>query len=173
MKKFENGVLRDLTEQELEELERRREEARKIIVQMTAEEVLKLLAPKLVSDVPDDTAKHMIDYFPVWDGEGVSYAVGDRVCYNRTLYKCTLAHTSQVSWTPTAATNLWRNISEEAQEADGSIEHPYTWEIGMTSYEGKYYTENNKLYLCTRDSIDPLNFSIADLINIYFSEVVN
>ena len=43
----------------------------------------------------------------------------------------------------------------------------------MTSYEGKYYTENNKLYLCIRDSIDPLNFSIADLINIYFSEVVN
>jgi hypothetical protein len=32
---------------------------------MSVEEVLKLLAPKLVSDVPDETAKHMVDYFPV------------------------------------------------------------------------------------------------------------
>lgn len=135
---------------------------------------LKELVESQVESLTDEEAKKVPTLFPVWkDLIGEYIELDKRVWYNNSLYKCILAHTSQVSWTPTAATNLWRNISEEAQEADGSIEHPYTWEIGMTSYEGKYYTENNKLYLCTRDSIDPLNFSIADLINIYFSEVVN
>ena len=172
MKVYENGVFRDATAEELAAWEADKAAAESIIVQMSVEEVLKLLAPQLVSNVPDETAKHMVDYFPVWDGDSVSYAVGDRVCYNHTLYKCITAHTSQSSWNPSDAVSLWRNISEEAQEADGSIEHPYAWEQGMTSYEGKYYTEDGKLYICIRDSINPLYSTIAALVNNYFNEVI-
>lgn len=41
----------------------------------------------------------------------------------------------------------------------------------MISYEGKYYTEDDKLYICIRDSISALYHNIADLIGIYFNEV--
>lgn len=171
MKIYENGVLRDATAEELAAWEADKAVAESIIVQMSVEEVLKLLAPQLVSNVPDETAKHMVDYFPKWE-IGVEYALGDRVCYNHSLYKCITAHTSQESWTPSASGSLWTNISEEAQAADGSLEHPYAWESGMTSYEGKYYTEDNKLYICIRDSVSPLYYTIASLIGSYFNEVV-
>lgn len=170
MKIYENGIIREATAEETAIINQRMSEMG--VSQMSVEEVLKLLAPQLVSNVPDETAKHMVEYFPQWE-IGVEYAIGNRVCYNRSLYKCITAHTSQESWTPSASGSLWTNVSEEAQIADGSLEHPYAWEQGMTSYEGKYYTEDGKLYICIRDSISALYHNIAELIDIYFSEVVN
>lgn len=128
---------------------------------------LKELAQAQVSELTDDEAKKVPALFPLWETEK-AYAVGDRVWYQSSLYKCVQAHTSQSTWNPKDAVSLWANVSEESQEADGSREHPYQWEQGMTSYNGKYYTENGILYLCTRDSGAPLYHPIASLINLYF-----
>lgn len=131
---------------------------------------LKELAQAQVAELTDDEAKKVPALFPLWETEK-AYAVGDRVWYQASLYKCVQAHTSQSTWNPKDATSLWANVSEESQEADGSREHPYAWTSGMTSYNGKYYTENGKLYICIRDSISALYHNIADLIDIYFSKV--
>ena len=128
---------------------------------------LKELVSTQVSELPDEQAKKVPALFPVWAADE-TYAVGDRVYYNASLYKCVQAHTSQSTWNPKDAVSLWANVSEESQEADGSREHPFAWESGMTSYNGKYYTENGILYLCIRDSGIPLNFPISSLINNYF-----
>lgn len=165
------GVLRDVTDQELEIFRAKQIPEDKYIVHMFANEMFEIMTPELRASIPDESAKYLAIYFPYWDGKGVEYALDDRVFYQNSLYKCITAHTSQETWTPSTAYSLWRNISEEAQDADGSIEHPYTWEQGMTSYEGKYYTENGKLYICIRDSISALYHNIADLIDIYFSKV--
>ncbi len=133
---------------------------------------LKELVEPQVENMTDEEAKKVPALFPVWkDLIGESVTLDKRVWYNNSLYKCILAHTVQESWTPSASSTLWLNISEEAQEADGSLEHPYAWEQGMISYEGKYYTEDGKLYICIRDSISALYHNIADLISIYFNEV--
>lgn len=128
---------------------------------------LKELAQAQVEALTDDEAKKVPALFPLWETEK-AYAVGDRVWYQASLYKCVQAHTSQSTWNPKDATSLWANVSEESQEADGSREHPYQWEQGMTSYNGKYYTEDGILYLCTRGSGAPLYHPIASLINLYF-----
>ena len=129
---------------------------------------LKELAQTQVVALTDDEAKKVPALFPVWATDE-AYAVGDRVYYNGSLYKCVQAHTSQSTWNPKDAASLWQNVSEEAQEADGSREHPYSWESGMTAYEGKYYTEDNILYICTRDSGGPVYNRIADLpAGLYF-----
>ena len=128
---------------------------------------LKELAQAQVSELTDDEAKKVPALFPLWETEK-AYAVNDRVWYQASLYKCVQAHTSQSAWNPKDAVSLWANVSEESQEADGSREHPYQWESGMTSYNGKYYTENGILYLCIRDSGNPLYFPIASLIGTYF-----
>lgn len=171
MKIFMRGVLRDVTDQELEIFRAKQIPEDKYIVHMFADEMFEIMTPELRESIPDESAKYIAIYFPHWDGAGVDYALDDRVYYKGTLYKCITAHTSQETWTPDYSPSLWRNISEEGQDADGSIEHPYTWEIGMTSYEGKYYTEDGKLYICIRDSISALYHNIADLIGIYFNEV--
>ena len=128
---------------------------------------LKELVSTQVEALTDDEAKKVPALFPLWETEK-AYAVGDRVWYQSSLYKCVQAHTSQSTWNPKDAVSLWANVSEESQEADGSREHPYEWQSGMTSYNGKYYTENGILYLCTRDSGAPLYHPIASLINLYF-----
>lgn len=128
---------------------------------------LKELAQAQVEALTDDEAKKVPALFPLWETEK-AYAVGDRVWYQASLYKCVQAHTSQSTWNPKDATSLWANVSEESQEADGSREHPFEWQSGMTSYNGKYYTEDGILYLCTRDSGNPLYFPIASLIGTYF-----
>lgn len=166
---YENGVAREATAEEIAEFARQKQAAEKIVIQMTPAEVLRLLVPDKIAEVPDDTAKRMIDYFETWESRiGTEAAAGERLTYNGVLYKCRQAHTISEAWNPKDTPALWANVSEESQEADGSREHPYAWEQGMTSYEGKYYTENGILYLCTRDSGNPLYFPISSLIGTYF-----
>lgn len=129
---------------------------------------LKELAQAQVAELTDEEAKKVPALFPLWSPDSEAYAVGDRVWYQASLYKCVQAHTSQSTWNPKDAVSLWANVSEESQEADGSREHPYAWTSGMESYEGFYYTEDSVLYLCTRSSGGPLYYRIADLIGIYF-----
>ncbi len=130
---------------------------------------LKELAQAQVEALTDDEAKKVPALFPLWSPDSKAYAVGDRVWYQASLYKCVQAHTSQSTWNPKDAVSLWANVSEESQEADGSREHPYQWESGMTCYNGKYYIEDNILYICTRDSGGPVYNRIADLpAGLYF-----
>ena len=58
----------------------------------------------------DEQALTVPIIFPAWRGDGISYAVGDRVMYGGTLYKCLQAHTSQSTWTPTDAPSLWAKV---------------------------------------------------------------
>ena len=129
---------------------------------------LKTLVSEQVAELSDEEAKKVPALFPVWATDE-AYAVGDRVYYNGSLFKCITAHTSQANWNPKDAASLWQNVSEEAQEADGSHDNPFTWEVGMTCYNGKYYIEDGILYLCTRDSGGPVYNRIADLpTGLYF-----
>ena len=167
---YENGVTREATAEEIAEFARQKEAAEKIVIQLSPAEVLRLLVPDLIAEVPDDTAKRMIDYFETWESRiGTEAAVGERLTYNGSLYKCRQAHTIIEAWNPKDTPALWANVSEESQEADGSREHPYEWQSGMTCYNGKYYIEDNILYICTRDSGGPVYNRIADLpAGLYF-----
>lgn len=63
-----------------------------------------------LATVDDAVALCMPDYFPVWDGNGISYKVGQRVIYNEVLYKVITAHTSQPTWTPVDAPSLFAKV---------------------------------------------------------------
>lgn len=47
---------------------------------------------------------------PKWSGNGVQYTAGQRVQYENTLYTVLQAHTSQATWTPTAAPSLFAKV---------------------------------------------------------------
>lgn len=65
--------------------------------------------------LPDADALHGIELFPKWSSEAV-YAVGDRVRYEDTLYKCLTAHTAQATWTPADSPSLWVRVDNPAEE---------------------------------------------------------
>ena len=48
--------------------------------------------------------------YPHWSGNSVAYAKGQRVQYENTLYTVLQAHTSQATWTPTAAPSLFAKV---------------------------------------------------------------
>lgn len=66
--------------------------------------------------LPDSEASEALELFPKWSGDGVAYAVGDRVQYMDMLFKCLQAHTSQPDWTPTAAVSLWTRVDDPSVE---------------------------------------------------------
>lgn len=73
---------------------------------------LRALIESLAITLDDTTALTGVELFPAW-ATNVAYAVGNRVQYNGTLYKCVQAHTSQADWMPDATPALWVIVSVE------------------------------------------------------------
>lgn len=57
----------------------------------------------------DEQALKSVALYPMWS-PSASYAVGERVRYNDTLYKCLQAHDAQDSWNPVDAASLWAEV---------------------------------------------------------------
>ena len=146
---YENGVAREATAEEIAEFARQKAEAEKIVIQLTPVEVLRLLVPDKIADVPDETAIHMVEYFPHWeDLLGQYVEAGTRVYDNGYLWKVIQAHTFSTEWRPEVATSLFTKV--QIQQEQGTIDNPIEYSINMELIQGKYYVENGILYLCIR-----------------------
>ena len=117
--------------------------------------------------VDDNTALRMKQFYPTW-AENTAYSVGHKVRYDGELYKCIQAHTSIVTWEPVNAVSLWEKINETH---DGTIDDaiPYSGNMALTA--GKYYTQNDVIYLCTRDTGNPVYHPLVELVGLYVKEV--
>lgn len=71
---------------------------------------LRELIIKASVSLDDESALEGVELFPLWKTETI-YAVGDRIRYEDTLYKCVQAHTSQADWTPNLTPALWTVVS--------------------------------------------------------------
>ena len=66
----------------------------------------------LAITMTDEEGLEFVDLFVNWV-TGTAYAVGDRVKFDDTLYKCVQAHTSQDDWTPDLTPALWVRVTVE------------------------------------------------------------
>lgn len=66
---------------------------------------------------------------------------------------------------PSLATASLYEVIEK--EHEGTLEDPIPYMPPMEIFDGKYYVENDILYLCTRSSGTALSHNLSDLINIY------
>ena len=98
------------------------------------------------------------------NGATVHYEVADRRRFNDVVYECRQAHNAQADWTPDATPALWLRLDVEHE---GTLEDPIPFAHGMEIFNGKYYIENDVIYLCNRDSGTALYNNLIDLINIY------
>ena len=100
---------------------------------MTLLELARKLRPyieKAAASLSDEDALEAVNLFPTWNGESHEYLKDERVLYEGILYKCLQAHTSQINWTPVAASSLWakvlipdENIIPEWEQPDST--NPY------------------------------------------------
>ena len=92
---------------------------------------IKEMMHKASASLSDSDALEAVELFAVWVSD-TDYAVGDRVSYNGTLYKCLTAHTSQSTWTPPDSPSLWVRVD------DPSIEWPeWIQPVGSTDAYAK------------------------------------
>lgn len=168
---LENGKLRELTAEERTEIKRTATKAQAIERNrpMTEQEVTRLLITQKVNDlqVDDSIALRMKDYYPEWT-VGNSYEPGFKVRRNNKLWRVIQTHTSQTGWEPENVASLWEQIDETH---DGTLDDPIPYDGNMALTAGKYYYQNNVIYLCTRDSGNPVYHALSDLIGLYVEAV--
>ena len=78
-------------------------------------------------------------------------------------------HGKQATWAPDVSPSLFTPIPKASET--GTQDNPITWVEGMESEEGKYYTDEDVLYLCIESSGIGLYGKPKDLAR-YFSPVV-
>lgn len=167
MKKYVGGKYVNFTDDELREMldDARRQKAEERTRPLTTEEVLAKIIPQTINDVEvdDNTALRMVGYYPEW-AAGITYSMGFKVQRNGKLWKVIQAHTSQITWEPENAASLWTQVCETH---DGTEDDPIPYEGNMALENGKYYIQYDVVYLCFRDTINPVYNPLKDLLELY------
>lgn len=167
MKKFDGTRYVDMTDDEIAAFQsaKRDAEAYERTRPLTAEEVTAMLIRQQINSlaVDDNTALRMREFYPDW-AAGQDYPVGFKVQRGGALYKVLQAHTSQDGWEPENAPSLWTEICESHA---GTLTDPIPYSGNMALEAGKYYSQSGAVYLCTRDTVNPVYSALADLVGLY------
>ena len=127
---------------------------------------LRQLIEQLAVTLDDETALTGVELFPIWTIDR-AYVVGDKVQRNGKLWRCIQAHTSQAGWEPENVASLWTEICESHA---GTLEDPIPYSGNMALESGKYYSQDGKVYRCTRDTGNPVYNALSELVGLYVEE---
>ena len=137
---------------------------------LTAEEVTAMLIRQQINSltVDDNTALRMAEFYPEWKdliGTTVDKA-GFKFTHNGQLYKTIPEqHSFQADWVPGEGTeSLYTRIDESHA---GTEDDPIPYSGNMALESGKYYSQSGAVYLCTRDTVNPVYNALADLVGLY------
>ena len=171
MKKMINGILFEMTAEEIAAMqaEVQKEEAYERTRPLTESEVSRMLIAQQINTltVDENTALRMTEFYPEWASD-TDYTAGYKAQRNGKLWRCRQAHTSQTGWEPENAASLWTEICESHA---GTLEDPIPYSGNMALESGKYYSQDNKVYRCTRDTGNPVYNALSELVGLYVEEV--
>ena len=171
MKIMVNGVIRDMTPEETTQFQKQQaiEKVSENSRPLTETEISRMLITSQINtlEVDNNTALRMKDYYPQWKTL-FDYKVGYKVQYNNKLWEVIQAHTSQLGWEPDVTASLWKQINETHT---GELSDPIPYNGNMSLENGKYYIQSNEIYLCNRDTINPVYSSLLELTGIYVEKI--
>ena len=167
LKKIIDGIVMDMTAEEIAAMqeEAAQAEAEEKHRPLSFSEVQEMLVRQQINTltVDDNTALRMVEFYPEWSA-GQAYTAGYKAHRGGRLWRCLQAHTAQTGWEPENAASLWTEICESH---DGTKYDPIPYNGNMALQSGKYYTQNNILYLCNRDTVNPVYNALAELVGLY------
>ena len=175
MRKNINGISVDLTESEIAEMQDAQaryeaEEARHPLSQQEVQEIV-LKAQINTVDIADNVSVRMKDYYPTFSEiVGQSVKQGFKFTYNGELYKTIQPDlTIQEIYPPgTGTESLYTRIDEEHL---GNKYDPIPYSGNMALEAGKYYTQDDVLYLCNTDTVNAVYNPLSELVGIYVGVV--
>ena len=126
------------------------------------------MAVKTARAITDDQEALAVKcLYKQWEKQiGRQLEVGEYIQHNKQLYRVLQQHTAQESWVPGVGTESLYVIIDK--EHSGAENDPIPWKANMECFNGKYYIEDEVLYLCVRDSGIALQCKIVDVLGNYF-----
>lgn len=123
-------------------------------------------------------ALEVVEWYPKW---GVDFKEGDTVTkgtkfqYEGKLYAVLQDHTILAHYYPSINTaSLYVEVTPDYNdqgEEMGTLENPIPYEGNMVLENGKYYIQDEVVYLCNRDSGNPVYHALKDLVGLYVEVV--
>ena len=178
-KKWEYVEPATLTDEEITELQEQadRDAARAKVLERTRplsfSEVQEMLVRQQINTiaVDDQTALRMRIYYPTFS-ELVGHTVKKGTKFRATdsedadLYTVIQPElTIQEHYPPgTGTESLYTRIDEQH---DGTLYDPIPYDGNMALVNGLYYTQGGVLYLCNRDTVNPVYHALSELVGIY------
>ena len=136
-------------------------------------DVVKLMLMTInTMSLDDQQSLEVKSLYPTWEsfiGQTVEKDV--KLQYNDKLFKVVQQHLVQQQYPPSIDTaSLYTEIVEDHA---GTLEDPipYPADGNMIIYNGKYYIENDIIYLCIRDSQQPLYTALSTVVDNYVQVV--
>lgn len=180
MKICENGIIRDMTSEEIITMQdaAAQAEAEEKRRPLSSSEVQEMLVCQQINTltVDDQTALRMRRYYPTFAelvGQTVSQGTKFRVddSEDADLYKTIQPElTIQAHYPPGVGTESLYTRIDEAH--DGTKYDPIPYEGNMALESGKHYTQGGMTYLCSRDTVNSVYNALSELVGIYV-EVIN
>lgn len=126
---------------------------------------LRPLIEKAAQHLDDSDAVNAPQLYKEWK-PGIEYKAGHKLLRHGRV--CVVnenqGHVSQVGWEPENAHSVFRFIDETHA---GTAGDPIPYEGNMALEAGKYYSQNGVIYLCTRDTINPVYHELVYLVGQY------
>ena len=175
MKKYINGKYIELTPEEVSALEA---EARKAALMersrsLTESEVLAVLIPQQINSLTVDgnTALRMKQFYPTFESivgqtvkQGFKFRYGDRLYETRQPEMTVQSH-----YPPGAGTESL--YAEVCETHDGTLDDPIPYSGNMELEQGKYYTQEYEIYLCTVGTGQPVYHKLSELVGLNVEKV--
>ena len=117
-------------------------------------------------DLTNNEALSVKTLYPRWEDKvGSTIEVGFITLYEGNLWKARQTHTAMEVYPPSIHTaSLYEVINEEHE---GTINDPIPYIPPMEIEEGKYYTQYDVVYKCTRSSGTALTHDLLSLVGLY------
>jgi hypothetical protein len=122
----------------------------------------------------DAVALTAVELFPHWKElvkEGRTVPKGFRFQHEGKLYRTEQPEYTFVEHYVPGAAGTESLFSKVDESHKGTIDDPIPYEKNMEIYDGLYYSQNGVIYLCIRDSGQPLYHDLSALTGIYVEVV--
>lgn len=125
---------------------------------------LAVIQARLITD--DQVALEVKCFYKEFDKQiGNTLNAGEYIQHEDRLYRVLQTHVAQAHFSPGQGTESLFVVIDK--EHAGTLEDPIPFVGNMELFEGKYYMENDVLYLCNRNSGAPIHNALKDLVSVY------
>lgn len=124
------------------------------------------------TDIPNQEALERMVVIYDWSKYIGKVLLQGQLCvYNDKVWRARQEHTVLEVYPPSMDTASLYEVIEKIHTGEKDDPIPYTPPMEIEA--GKYYTEDEVLYLCTRDSGVALTHALRDLVGIYVDVIID